>query len=43
MRCWGDGVEHERANLKHQGEEFAFANVAWKATEDALDAVLIAC
>lgn len=28
--------------LKHQDEEFAFANIAWKATEDLLSTVLIA-
>lgn len=27
--------------LKHQDEEFAFANIAWKATEDLLNTVLI--
>lgn len=30
-------------NFKHQDREFAFANVAWKAMEDALNTVLIAC
>lgn len=30
-------------NLKHQGEAFALAVVTWKAPEDVLNIILIAC
>lgn len=35
--------EQSVGNLKHQDEESPFTNVAWKATKDALNIVLIGC